>query len=246
VSLEQRQAISGITFLMQNNNFDNNIEFIKRLNSETKLTLWILFDRLKYHKLTVGGFLPKKYYSTVCKSLNISDSKLRKGLSAMAKLGWVNKTYTGYQFQSWRLIPELYDVEIKKLIFKGENKADLINKATAKYVKKNLLKQFYTVNKKMTDNWLTNNAEAKLQESDYTLSVRHIASIFGFKSAMTGSRIEKRMVKKKLIKIERQQQEVCLVKDLHSFHKANPELWHHTFIKGNRVYRRLTNNLIVN
>lgn len=251
---------------IQENNNNNNpapkpnnraltLEFYRILNTKNLLSKFILFDRIKYLHIERqpgktrptdkrGGFLHNNQITATAKELNISTNTLRQRLSDFKKLGWVTRTNTGYMLIGWKKLVQQYLPQLTKITYKAINKKTLIKIIAYENIKQNLNKQIYRENPHLSHNERKKISPALLRETRFSLSVRKVAQLLGYKSASTGSRVEKNLKKEKLLKIVKRNRRLCKIIDLPFIAKAFPELSGKCFIANGYVFERLCNNLI--
>lgn len=209
------------------------------------LTKYILFDRIKYSTLTDGGFLHRSKLQLLAKTLDINYNTIRKGISDFKKLGWMERTFTGWNITSWKTIKGEIEPLLTKIKFKETTKEKLVNTLTHRFITQSLKRQVFNVYSKYhTNSWLKNKTRAIQRDESFSMSVRSVVQCIGYKSASTGSKIEHRLKKLDLLSVFHRNEKVCTVEDYGSYLKGNPEMTSYCFVKEGIIYRRLCNNLI--
>tara|TARA_R100000951_G_C2653740_1_gene185530 strand:- start:38552 stop:39172 length:621 start_codon:yes stop_codon:yes gene_type:complete len=182
------------------------------------------------------------------KDLNIPYS-LRTSklyLEDLVKNGYAKRTKKGYILKGIKKVAnEKFNTNIKYSYSYtiGDTKKETIARVAYSIVRSSIVAQKKTVDKK---NGLKAVKGMKFQwgNSDYSMSVRTVSKLCGFKSAITGSQIERLWERLGLAKIERRTVVLCNADGYSILAKSYPELRDRCFIKGNEVAMRLCNNII--
>ena len=222
------------------------------LNKAKLLSKFILFQRIKYINILKGkrdsdlngGFLSRASFLLTAQKLGISVHTLRQRVADFSKLGWMRKTFSGHKLISWRKIADKYALGIKKIRYFAENKLDLINILAYHYIRRNIKQQIHRKNIQYRPGALKKISQALSVEPEYSLSVRTIASVFGYLSPSTGSRIEHKVRRLGLIRIQKRERELCPSEQFASFLKYHPEVDGRVFKRDGIMFERLCNNLI--
>lgn len=242
---------------MKQNNYDLTIDFYADLNKAGLRSRYILFDQIKYINiapLTInnkrkctdlnGGFLHKSKLIATAKELNISVNTLRQRLSDFNRIGWVNRTHTGWKLISWKKIVHNYQPNIKKIAFKEKTEQKLNEKLAYEIIERSIKKQVHAKYSYESKSTRKNLAHALLSSSEFSISCRTLAKKLGYSSPATGIRMEQILKKQNLIKIEKRQRKLCDVEFYEIELENNQGLINRCFILGGTVYERLCNNLI--
>lgn len=235
------------------NNYEGTYQLYDKLREANLIPQFLLLQRIRYSNISSGkikydlngGFIHKSSLQDLAKKLEIPYNTLRQRISEFKKLGWVIKNHTGWAIISWRKIASQYTEQLNKIKLFAKTKKELLNVISFQKIKKNLKQQFYAKYKFMSERWQKKHSKPILTEQEYSLSVRTVAKMMGYKSPVTGSRIEKRLVKAGKIKIEKHFRTICPANEYHLAIKAMPELAGRCFFYQDKVVERLCNNIIL-
>lgn len=237
------------------------IDFYANLRRNNLLSKYILFDKIKYRNIKLqnkiegqkkrrctdltGGFIHKESIKETYQSLKIPKNTFLQRLSDFKRLGWIIPFHTGYQLISWKKIADSMGVIPKKLIFKEKNKSSLNKRLAYELINNTEKQQIFKVHPANTKKERKNNVLAHFKCPDFSLSIRTLAYRLGFKSAMTGLRLEKSLKKSGHLKIEKRNKHLCSMKDFSNYLLAYPEIINRFFFRETEVFERLCNNLII-
>ncbi len=235
-----------------NNATNQTIDFFAALNRDSLVTKYIYFHRIKYLSVdngvdACGGFISFKEVKYIASLINTSRQNVNRLIKKFIELGWFIKTKTGYILIGWRKIAKRYGIELKKIRIFENSKKELMNKCGSIFLKRNIGKQIF---KDRECSGLKKGRVNKIvktlsKEHEYSVSVRTIATRLGYMSAMSGTRIEKKLEDTGHIKVERKRKSfVCKIEQYPLFLKAHPEMENRCFVVGTGVYQRLCNNII--
>jgi hypothetical protein len=226
------------------------IEFYKRLRQAGVLTDFILFGNIKFRGIVNGkdmngGFIHKSRIKLISAELGINYNTFRKGVSRLVALGWLVPTKTGYRLVGHEVLFEQYasDLEIKKLCVFAKTKKDLIKQLGITLIKNNLKTQLYREYQGRTKNWNKNCISNFLADDRFTMSVRKMSEHLGYKSAMSSTRLQKKLEADGLLKVGRKTAKLCSAAEYPLLLKSDDSLSNKCFIAGGQVYQRLCNNL---
>lgn len=222
-----------------------NIQFIAELNKRNLLNLWIFFDKVKYCSATNGGFIHTTNLKSISQELGIKWNTFRKKINLCVKQGWFKRKLTGYSIIGWKKICENFDLYLKKIHLKGNNKVDLLKHAVLYTIKNSMFQQFYVVYKNHQPGPLKNKGKALLMDDEFTVSTYYIARMLGFKSATSGTRYERRLKEDKLLKIESRSTRLTDKLTTEEILDKDPNMIYFMFSVNGELFRRRCNNLIL-
>ena len=152
----------------------------------------------------------------------------------------MRKGKRGYFLVSYRIVAELESIEIF-----GDSENELIARASALSWDKSIIQQIYKAagnNIVKRKQHLARKKGGRIDFSKYSVSVRWFADLMGYKSASSGSKIEKLMEEFGLLKIKRVNQRLFPLNDS-LFWLKRDGLEDRIFIKDGFVFERLLNRL---
>lgn len=237
---------------MNFNYTSNEIRFYAVLRQRGLLNQWILFDKLKYRNVVNGvdlggGKVPVAKLKEIATQIGVNYNTLRQAIMVMFQEGWIYKTPSrkSYVLKSWKRVAKCYSLTFSKFRLKANNNQELTKKIALDYIDRTIRRQVYQHRVK---NDLSTHKKILLalqKDKEFSVSVRQVAQALGFKSAMTGSRKLKELLKDKLISIEKIDRYVCELSDYGLATKVDETLCNRSFIKDNAVYERQRSNIIV-
>lgn len=224
------------------NRLDLTIKFYANLNRNGLLSKFVWFHRLKYlsvknTKDLSGGFIRFKELKFAAQELGTSKGNIDKLIRRFVLLGWMKKEKLGYRLIGWRKITEQYQPGLKKILFFAPDKKKLIIKYSSIDIKRNENQQIFR-ERGLKKRPILLNSER------FSLSQRTMGYRAGYKSAMSGYRLQQLLKKEKLIKIEKQDIFVCKSEEYSAVVKHCKDLWGRCYSKDGNIYKRLCNNII--
>jgi predicted transcriptional regulator len=234
-------------------------EFSSLLRKDNALVYFSTFDGLKRRFKIVngvmsdslGGNIKPSMFGELSKELNISKRTLQRHLHEMVKRGWAKKTKIGYLLISWKKVAELYGYSFKERhIDLSGGKTEATDTLTHCYYNSHQAKQAHSVLKKqeLPKGSLNKKAKDKIRKSaDCSNSVRQVQAVLGLSSPRSVTSINRRLVKKKLIKIKKRVEGLCKPENLHTFLRWDKTLLGKIFYSAKKrfVMKRLRSNIIV-
>lgn len=234
---------------MTKNNEDYQAVLYGNLNREKLLSTYLIFHCLKYRNPyqgydTNGGFVNVGHIPQISKQLNISVSHLKTNLRKFVNLGWAKRTRTGYVLVGWRYFRK-YSPNLEKITIFDSDKTELLIKIAEPYIKNNIKKQVFAKYKDLkTAQRLHKQKMALMREEEFSVSVRKVADILGFKSPTQGTKFQKMLEKRGVIGIVRRSRFVCLLNEYSALKIHQKQRICRCFIVNGEVYERLRNNII--
>jgi len=233
-------------------NIDLTIDFYAALNREKLLSKYIYFHRLKYLSVKnnfdfSGGFIRFGEVKTIASLLKTSHHNIRKLIKAFVDLGWLMKKKTGYVLIGWREIAKKYGFDrLSKIKFFDYKKTELMCMCANLLIVRSIDRQIYRNGGKLLSKArLKKTAKILAKDEKYTMSVRGISKRLGYSCAMTGTRMQKSLEKKGLLKVKRKRTKfLCGINEYHARIKVDETLERKCYVVGRNVYQRLCNNLI--
>jgi len=215
-----------------------NINHIIELRKKKQLKYWVTY--LKIKKFCKGsGYISRTNTRKCCVS---KYSTFINHINQMIKLGWMSKTRNGYRLTSYHKFTGLLRISIE-----GESVDELLAIAALHAWDDSVTRQICKITncRKGPKRNLLKLKRHGIGFGDYSASVRWFANLMGYKSATSGSRIEKLMEQFELVKIQK--------KKRYLFDVNNKDAWtalrysglsNRFFIQDNKVYERLQNVII--
>ena len=192
------------------NNTSKQIELLRNLNLDGKLTSWHYFDKCKrvYLKLVdnklsdlSGGLIKLGQVSSTAKLIGLSRQRFTHYLNKWVGDGWATKTKNGYLLKSWKVVAELYDVHgCTKRNISGETKKELLVNFAYTAIKSNHKQQthehFRKVQEKrgkLSSRLLKTQSREYASSENVSTSCRQMINQLGFFAAITGSKLLKKL-----------------------------------------------------
>lgn len=245
---------------------EKTVEFYANLNRAKLLTVFCTFNQIKYRKVVefssvqkrskngnivtratytddAGGFFLKSEVKVMANEFGKNYQTFRKQITKMVQLGWLTQTITGYRITGKQKIFNQYGNDLELLSFTGKTKAEILKTATMRFLKVNYAQQLYR--KYNEPKRKHKYYRALLDDKQYTVSVRKLQQVLGFRSAMSAHKIEKELEKEKLITIERRNEVLCHASQFGKYLKFDSSLTSKCFYIGNLVYQRMCNNISI-
>lgn len=253
------------------NNTSRTIRFYSELNSRGLLLYFCTFAGIKHRGLRVvgrisqcsnsrsylrtlysdssGGFFRSSDMVAISNDLCMNYETFRKHVLKLVRLGWLHRTKTGYRLIGNRKLYDLYSPGLRRLSFFSGRKKDLIHLISYRYLKLNFNQQYYRSNNGVncgTQRRHKYSRALRLMSSAYTVSVRNLSLVLGYKSAMTGSNVERRMESLGIIHINRSNIRLCNSVEYGNYLRFAPELTSRCFYSRGSIFIRGCNNIILN
>lgn len=245
---------------------EKTIEFYANLNKSGLLTLHCTFNQIKYRKVAAsgsytiktkkgkvktmptytdnaGGFFLVSEVKAMANEFGKNYQTFRKQVAKMVSIGWLERTQTGYRCIGKQKLFNKYGNELNKLSFHAKTKAEVLKTAAIRFLKVNYAQQLYRQYKCPARKHKY--ARALLESKDYTVSIRKLQRVLGYKTPMSALKMEKILEADKLITIERRNEPLCHASQYGNYLKADSSLTAKCFYVGNLVYQRLTNNISI-
>jgi hypothetical protein len=245
---------------------EKTIEFYANLNRTGLLTLHCTFNKIKYRKVTesgsysfktkkgkiktmptytddAGGFFLKSEVKTMANEFGKNYQTFRKQVSKMVSIGWLIPTQTGYRCIGKQKLFNKYGNELSRLSFHAPTKAEVLKTAAIRFLKVNYAQQLYRQYNCPARKH--KHARALLESKDYTVSIRKLQRVLGYKTPMSGLKMEKILEREKLITIEKRSQPFCHASVYPALVKIDETLTRRCFYIGDIVHERLTNNISI-
>lgn len=245
---------------------EKTIEFYANLNKAGLLTLHCTFNKIKYRKVVesgsysfktkkgktrtmptysddAGGFFLKSEVKTMANEFGKNYQTFRKQVSKMVSIGWLIPTQTGYRCIGKQKLFNKYGKYLNKLSFHAPTKAEVLKTAAIRFLKVNYAQQLYRQYKCPARKH--KHARALLESKDYTVSIRKLQKVLGYKTPMSGLKMEKILEREKLITIEKRSEPLCHAAHYPFLVKLDESLIKKCFYVGSTVYQRLTNNISI-
>lgn len=215
-----------------------NIKHIIELRKKKQLKYWVTY--LKIKKFCKGsGYISRANTRKCCVT---KYSTFINHVNQMIKLGWMSKSKNGYRLTSYHKFTGLL-----RLTITGESVDELIANAASFAWEDSVIKQICKITdcKKGPKRNLLKLKRQGIGFWNYSVSVRWFSDLMGYKSATSGSRIEKLMEQFELITIKKRSKYLFDVNDKAKWTAlSRSNLGNRFFIKGDKVYERLQNVLI--
>ena len=199
----------------------------------------------KINNDNAGGSFKRSEIPAIAVELGIKEDTLQRLINKMTANGWLKPTYTAYRITSLNTLYAKYtpNLGIKKITFRCLNKLELMRLCILYYLKPCLQQQMYREGNRRVPARLTKYCKALLQNSKYSISVRKLQKILGYKSPASTCQRMLELEKKGLLIIERRHEYLCEIKDLSFLLKGNPEIVNRFVLINNKVYERKCNNI---
>lgn len=243
---------------------EKTILFYASLTKKGHLTLFNSFNKLKHRGVRAfkevtyvtskkklctkksytddnGGFFLKSDIKKISIELNIGYETFRKQISKMQSLGWLIKTTTGYRLIGKKKLFNQYVNGMNRLCFYADNNNEIHKLCAIRFLKVNYYQQLHiTLGRPKRRHKYS---RAFLRSKDYSVSVRKLQNILGFKSAMSASKFIQILEKEHLITIAKRNEMLCTTAEFKYYLKSNKSLIDRCFSKDGIIYERKCNNI---
>lgn len=191
-----------------------------------------------------GGSFKRIEIPAIALELGIKEDTLQRLIKIMVDHGWLKPTYTAYRIAPMRMFFAKYtpNLKIKKITFRCLDKKELMRQCVIFYLKPNFQQQFFRHRRRVPKR-LTKYCKALLEDSKFSMSVRTLQKILGYKSPASACKRMLELEKEGILIIKRRREYLCEKGQLPFFLKGNPEFVNSFFVIKNEVYKRLCNNI---
>lgn len=228
-------------------------EFYQGVLKDRSAKLLWLHSMLQASEHYNTGLVKKESFKSIIENIGISRMTFDRYIKKMSEKGWVRIFDWGIVVVSFRKIiqnsksnrfknekdPVKFKLSIISFLLDENMKCQHFNELKNTVHDEKIRKKAFRCEKK---------ARNYLSRPSISVSCRWFSELCGYKSAMSGHKIEKQLKKAKMVRIKRRFKRLCQLTEYKFRLKNDPSLARKCFVSkdGKFVIQRLTNNIIPN